>query len=87
MTFDEIQERSIASARARTIEARKRLTPEQFAIVLEFERAIDKNLGNLLARTGVGPPTAKGRVEFVTVPPAPGEECSIAELREAGIIR
>lgn len=62
------------------------LTPIQRETVLRFQAALDRNLGSLLARTFPGPPTKKGRCALIVTPPAPGEECTIPELREAGLI-
>lgn len=82
MTLDE----RIQDAKRRAEAHFATLTPEQQEDVLTFRRALDKNLLSLLTRTIPGPPI-KGRQVFNILPPAPGEECTIPELRKAGLIR
>jgi hypothetical protein len=86
VTFTEIQAQRLAEARQRTLDARLRLTPVEERRAQAFADAITRNLGSLLRRTTAGPDNGKGRQALQTTPPAPGEECSIAELRRADLL-
>lgn len=80
------QDERIEQGKRRAAEAFASLTPEQQADVLTFRRALADNLGNLLGRTFATDSGKHGRVLFNILPPAPGEECTIPELRKAGLI-
>lgn len=86
MTQRQTEDAKIEEGKRRAAEHFASLPPEVQADVLTLKAALAKNMPSLLARLYASPPI-KGRQTFYIAPPAPGEECTIPELRKAGLIR